>query len=311
MASHALPAPRKTRLADQSPIEQATLPIYRLLGAMAVVALALAALLGFAWDRHDLPVMLAVLATLIGTAWALRWRGLEALAALIEGCSLVLAASMATACLSVLFATSALPYQDALLIRIDSWLLPGFSWRDMFQALHRQDMLVALMSRIYASLLWQPFLLVALLTLTGRERDSWRFVRGWIIALAISVALFPLVPAVSPYPFYHIPHSDIPAMSVEIGWHQAEVLEPIRQGITRLLSPATMTGIISYPSFHAAGSVLLFWGFRRVPVLGVPFMIADVAMALTAPLIGSHYFIDVVAGVAVAVVAIRLAARGQ
>ena len=65
-----------------------------------------------------------------------------------------------------------------------------------------------------------------------------------------------------------------------------------------------MAGLITFPSFHAAGAVLLAWGFRSVPLLGIPFVALNIAMLATIPVIGSHYFVDVIGGIAVAALAI-------
>lgn len=93
-------------------------------------------------------------------------------------------------------------------------------------------------------------------------------------------------------------------MTVHAGWSAVEVLSRIRDGSLHELGPASVTGLVSFPSFHTAGAVLLFWGFRRVPVVGPAFMALDVGVILTAPLIGSHYFSDIVGGLGIALLAI-------
>ena len=68
-----------------------------------------------------------------------------------------------------------------------------------------------------------------------------------------------------------------------------------------------MSGMVSVPSFHTAGAILLAWAFRRVPLLGLGFIALDIGIILTAPMIGSHYFIDIFSGLATGVIAIALA----
>lgn len=289
------------------PFDLRSVPSYRLLGTMLLLIAALVMAFGFAVDRDDLPVMISAQAFLLAVAALLRMRGISRPAVAIEAMVLVLAATMATACLSVLFATTSLPFRDAILDRVDSFLFPPFDWRRMFVLLHDRPRLVAAMCSIYQTLLWQPFVLMALLAMTGREARCWQFVHAWFLALIGCLVIFPFVTATGAYVHFGLSPHDIPALSVDTGWRQPEVLERIRTGAIHSLSPQEMTGIIAFPSFHAAAATLLFWGFRRVPIVGGAFMALNVAMAATAPLVGAHYFVDILAGVAIALVAIRIA----
>jgi membrane-associated phospholipid phosphatase len=124
------------------------------------------------------------------------------------------------------------------------------------------------------------------------------------LALVVCVAIFGLMPAVGAYSFHNLSPRDIPAMELRIGWDQAGVLDSIRNGNLRTLSPANLTGIIAFPSFHAAGATLMAWAVRRLPVVGLLSLIWNGAIIATTPLIGSHYFCDVIAGIVVAAVAI-------
>ncbi|RHW19326.1 hypothetical protein D1610_04270 [Sphingomonas gilva] len=286
------------------PFDPASLAAYRMLSIKAALCVLLGAALGFGYDGRDLNTVLVTLALAVGFAWLLRRIGHSRIATAIEGSALLLAASMATATLSALFATSAFPFRDDLLARADLLLFPGFSWLQMFELLHRQDRLVGAMAWTYGSLLWQPFVLVALLAAFGRERAAWRYVCAWYVALATCVVIFPFAPALGPYIANHIPPTAIPAMDVGLAWRHAEILEPLRDGTLRIVSPGMMTGMIAFPSFHAAGSILLAWGFREVPVIGRAFVVLNLAMFATTPLIGSHYFVDLLGGIAVAALAV-------
>ncbi|WBH16139.1 phosphatase PAP2 family protein [Sphingomonas radiodurans] len=275
-------------------------PSYTLLFVMVSLIAALVPALGFSVAGADLQVMVLVLAGLAALALTLRKRGFGRLASAIEAAVLLMAASMATACLSVLFATIALPYRDAELARLDAVIWPVFTWRQMFEVLHTNDHLVRLMSSIYQTLLWQPFLLVTLLAGFGFERECWRFVHGWFLTLATCLIVFPFVTAASPYVLYGISHSNIPALGVDTGWLPVRLLNDIRSGALTTLSPQNMTGLISVPSFHAAGATLLFWSFRHLRLIGPAFMALNVAMVATTPLVGAHYFIDIFVGIGVA-----------
>lgn len=224
---------------------------------MVLHVAALAGVFGFEIDRHDLPAMGVLLIFCIAAGMALRARRFARAATAVEGMALILASTIGACCLSILLAVPALPYRDALFDRIDGFLSPGFSWIDMFDALRPHGTLVAAMSTIYSSLLWQPFALIATLAATGREDGAWRFVHAWFFTLLACVTVFALMPALGAYAFHHLTPADIPAMRLRVGWTQEAVLEEVRSGRLRSLTPSRMTGIIAFPSFHAASGTLL------------------------------------------------------
>ncbi|MCW4461663.1 phosphatase PAP2 family protein [Sphingomonas sp. BT-65] len=279
-------------------------PAYRLLGLQTMLVVLLLAALGFTYRGEDINLMIAVLAAMAGIAALLRWRDSPRLAAAIEGCAILVAASMAVACLSLLLATLGYPYRDTALQAADELLLPFLSWPDLARSLAGQAELTAAMCRVYSTLLWQPFALVATLAALGKVELLWRFLHAWALALIACVAIFALVPAETAYVHYGFVPADLPYLTVNAGWWPAEILEKVRTGQLRELGAAQISGLITFPSFHTAAAVLLAWGFRRVPFAGPFFVLLNVAMIATVPLIGSHYFVDVLGGIAVALLAI-------
>lgn len=280
---------------------------WRLLGVMTLVIIAEKHLLAFGHAIDDFRISTLTLATVVVFAMLLRGVGLKRLGAALEGGVLVLAGCMAVGCLTTLFATTSFPYRDDQLAYLDSLIVPSMRWIDMTLALRHSDRLVAAMGWIYSSLNWQPFLLVIILAALGHLATLWEFVHGWLIALVICAIIFPFVPALGPYVHNHLAASDIPALTVHQGWHPTEVLDAIRQGSIKTLDPAKMSGMVSVPSFHTAGAILLAWAFRQVPKIGAAFVALDAGIILSAPMIGSHYFVDIAAGIITGCAAIALA----
>ena len=68
-------------------------------------------------------------------------------------------------------------------------------------------------------------------------------------------------------------------------------------------------GIVTFPSFHAASAVLFGWALWAVRWLRPLALLINGAMLAATPLNGGHYFIDLIAGVAIAVLAIVAARR--
>lgn len=295
----------------QPPLDPRASAAYRLLAIQAALIALLLAAQGFVYRGQDINPVIAVLAAMAGLAALLRWRDSPRLAAGIEGCAILIAASMAVASLSLLVATLGFPYRDTLLHAADELLFPFLSWPDLARRLAGQAELTAMMCLIYSTLLWQPFLLVAILAALGRVALIWRFLHAWTLALIACVAIFALVPAETAYVHYGFLPGDLPHLTVNAGWWPAEILEKVRSGQLRELGAAQISGLITFPSFHTAAAVLLAWGFRRVPVVGPLFVLLNIAMIFTVPLIGSHYFVDVLGGIAVALLAIAGSRPGR
>jgi hypothetical protein len=148
------------------------------------------------------------------------------------------------------------------------------------------------LAAVYHSISAQPFILLAALFLLGEERRAWTFVTAWVAAVIVVLMIFPMAPATGTPPFF------IDFLGT---------FEGARDGSLRTLDSRSLTGIITFPSFHAAAAVLLGWGFYHVPVARFVFVPLNIAMFASALLAGGHYLIDLPAGAAVAVVTILLA----
>lgn len=287
-------------------VDPRSVPVFRLLCILAAAIPIFVLLAGFGYDGEGINLVAGTLVWAIGLGFLLRRRGFARVATAIEGWALLLFSLMAVAILSVLFSTLKMPLADPFLVAADRVIMPFLSWPDMAFGLAAKPHLTRMMCAIYLSLSWQPFALIAALALANREAVIWRFVNAWALTLAIVVIVFSMMPSVTPYVYYGISREQVSALTVDAGWHPADILLKIRNGEIRQIALATITGLITCPSFHAAGAVLLMWGFRSVPIVGWAFVALNLLLILTVPFVGSHYFIDVVAGIATAVFAIRV-----
>jgi membrane-associated phospholipid phosphatase len=187
-----------------------------------------------------------------------------------------------------------MPLQDANLARLDGLLgisVPGIvSWSS-------RHWVGDLVNRTYTLL--SPLLIVSVLlpALTGKVHNAQQFVLANLIAFAIGLPLFALVPAVGPW----------------YGYHFAATLHQIdcQSAILLFRAPghqvSHLDAIICFPSFHAIWAIFCaaaLWGFRllRIPVTLLVGMI--IVSTVTT---GWHYFSDVVGGVAVAGLSLAIA----
>lgn len=193
-------------------------------------------------------------------------------------------------------ASLGVPFADATLSSWDHAL--GFDWVAFAKAtvwLH-DPFAVA-----YKSFVWQPALAAFALFMTKQAERGWQMVLAAAIALAIATFVFALFPAVGASEFYHFA-----VRTPAAPFHP--VLMALKDGSMRVLDQNTFAGMISFPSYHAAAAAILTWGcwttYLRWPMLAL-----NALMCISAITMGSHYFVDILGGLAVAAASIAIAAR--
>ena len=217
--------------------------------------------------------------------------------------------AFATPWASDVLAVNGLPYADDALAAMDARLFGGFDWPTMIEVVRPHTKALLLLSHAYVSLNWQPLFLLALLCCAGETVFAWRFLTAWAIALGFCLLVFPFCPAVGGYSHFHIGPEAVPGVRVMSAWEYPVLLGKLRDGSLHVLDLSSLGGIIAMPSFHAASSVLLAWGYRRLRWLYWPFLALNAAMLVSAVPIGGHYLVDVLAGALAAGLSIIIANR--
>ena len=189
-----------------------------------------------------------------------------------------------------------MPLQDTLFGGVDQSLgiyVPSIEvWAD-------HHWLGALLNRSYPWLL--PFLAAAAFVpaLMGKMKHAREFLVANLVAFAIGLPLFALLPAVGPWYCYHLAPNPAQAAC----WAQFLALRVPGPYIFQ----EQAAGVVCFPSFHVIWAILCasaLWGFRsiRIPVALLSLMI--IASTLTT---GWHYFSDVLGGVVIAALSMAIA----
>ena len=146
-----------------------------------------------------------------------------------------------------------------------------------------------------------PFLVIAALApgLLGKVKQARWFLIGNLAAFAIGMPMFALLPAVGPWVFNHM----VP--NIAQAHCQAQLLALRSAG--PVSDTAEFAALVCFPSFHVIWAVLCcvaLWGWRwlRIPAALLSCMI--IFSTLTT---GWHYFVDVLAGLAIAAIALAYA----
>jgi len=197
-------------------------------------------------------------------------------------------------------------YVDSTLAAADSYIAPWYDWPGVARGLPWHSNLQWGLGELYVSLNWQPVLLFAAVAIGMIDTGALdRIVAAWGLSLSMTIASFHWLPAEGAYLYYGIRRADLPGMRLDLPWRYPEALARLR-GNHPSIDSSTMIGIVTVPSFHACAAVLLAWAFAHNRLMRWPMVMLNAGMAVSAVTMGGHYLIDIVTGVAVALVSIAI-----
>lgn len=192
-------------------------------------------------------------------------------------------------------------YADPILQRIDEAL--GFDWLAWYRLAAASPALQFAGTVAYRSIYVTPALLLWNFARAGQYDRAWRFMAGFWLAAVITLILFSLMPAVGP--FSYLWHEPIRYMPESELW-QSGLIPALRAHSVHVVDLGQLRGIVSAPSFHTAAVVLYIVAGWHMAALRWPIVALNGAMLLSTPVEGTHYLIDMILGVGVALTALAL-----
>ena len=203
-------------------------------------------------------------------------------------------------------AAANLPMMDANLLYLDQMF--GLDWRAYFSFIYERPRLINAVVLGYSTISLPVFGIPLVLGATRHYRRLQEFTSAFGLALIVTTIISVFVPAIGTYDQLGIkpePSIFTPGSYLD----QLRDLPLLRDGSLREIDMKALAGIITFPSFHAAAAVLFLWALWGVWWMRPLALIANSAMLLATPMGGGHYFVDVFAGVAVAVISIAAVLR--
>lgn len=187
----------------------------------------------------------------------------------------------------------------------------GLDWLGFVRMVDQHGWLVSALRLAYASLIPQIIVLVLVLGFTNRLEKLRAVMLGAILCGTICVLASPFFPAVSNYVHLGLTAADFRHVDPWAGYIHLADFNGLRDGTMTVLDLAKMQGIITFPSYHAGLSAVTLWGFWTSGVrwLKMTGPIVALGTIVATPIDGGHYFVDVVAGIAIAIVSIMVACR--
>lgn len=214
--------------------------------------------------------------------------------------------SLLGALASYTVASHSIGFEDEVLARADAAL--RFDWPAAYRIVADRPWLSGIAGLAYRSIFLTPLVVVATLAWSGRTAEATQFIALFALALAIALLCFHFWPARSALAHFIGTDADyLPATGIE---HVA-VIEGLRSGAVTAVDPGKIVGLITFPSFHAVSAVLFTWAGWPVRGLRAPLLVVNGTMLLATPVEGTHYLIDVIAGIglAFAVIAFAIVSR--
>ena len=257
---------------------------------LAGIGLADATLLNHAGGR----ALLAALALIYSVA-----RPRPRLADLAHTALQLLMLVMAAAVLSYAATAAAQPLIDDNLAAADRVL--GFDWLAWFFLVQAHPLLHAVLRLAYMSVLPQLAAAVVYLALSGQPARNSELVWTVGLSLAIIIPISGLLPAASAWVYYDVTNL--------ISAVHLPDFTALRAGTMQRIDLGHLEGLITFPSFHTTLAILLPYALRRDRAVFAAALALNGVMLLAVPSEGGHYLGDVLAGAAVAWLAIIAAAR--
>lgn len=211
------------------------------------------------------------------------------------------------AILSYMLAARSGPLWDSSLFAADRAL--GLDWRSYLAFVDSQPWLAELLSRSYRSLIPQLIVLIVALSFLGKLHAMRVVICASILTGMVTIILSGFFPAVGNFVFLGLGPADYPNLEPAAAFVHMHDFEALRAGSLRTLTLPDMQGIVTFPSYHAALAAIYCWGFYHARLLRWPGMIVSALTILATPIDGGHYFIDVIAGLALAAAGIWIARR--
>jgi membrane-associated phospholipid phosphatase len=275
--------------AHRRAIEPHALPTYCLC-LVGITVIAASVMLGpFHCDPVFIGNVVQSSLAVVAFAWAARWIGFARAADLVEQLLLLFTSGIIGAFCAVICASTAAPLADPVLRRADM-LLFGIDRTRLIADLALSAGAMRLWTLAYDSFAVTPLLAMMLLLWRGERWRAWAVLTALTSCAAIMIVFLLMTPAFGMPPFPYAFEA---------------VLAGVRNGEQRTLDTSVITGIVTFPSMHAADAVILATAFSWLGRWAVPLVMLTIAMFFSALIVGGHYAVDLLAGGCVGLVCIQ------
>ncbi len=209
--------------------------------------------------------------------------------------------------LSYVAASAALPLWDETFASWDRDL--GLDWMGWLATMNNHPMLHEVFAEAYSSFLPQAAIVILALALTGHLLHLRLYILSFILTALVTIGISALLPAQGIWGYFELSPGNYPNITPVTQELHLKIFHGLRSGSFRELVAQGAEGIITFPSLHTAGGWLFIFAMWPVRYLRWVFLLLNVTMIVATPVDGGHYFSDVIAGTATAVLCWMATAR--
>jgi hypothetical protein len=286
-----------------SPIPLVALLLTFALGAVALIA-SIATKFVFASLPNIIPLLLvAAIVMDVVSRFAPRSRTVEALRTIAYGLLYLVTTILCGIVAAYAMQRFAFPLQDEFLARAD--LALGLNWADFVAWVDKHVSIQRLFHFAYDTISIQIALPLVVFAFSQRLDDVRVYLLAFVIAFMVTIFVSALMPAAGPIVFV-----DRASFAI-LKFTGATPLDHLVR--LRAAGPLIFTdpagGIATFPSFHTTVAVLTPLTLRRYHRSFIVLLVLDAAMLGGTLTEGAHYYVDILAGAAMAFCAHALAKR--
>ena len=254
---------------------------------------------GYTFDIRSLGLCLSMTALMASVGYVYtKLRTDERLGVAATETAFLLIFSALACVLSYLVTGLGLPLIDNALAATDKSL--GFNWLNYVAFADSHPWIGMLTTAVYRSTLYQIALTVVVLPLFGHADRAREMTLTVMMSALLCIVISGVLPAAGALAYFHpgaglfLQHHPV----VDLSYKQ--VFFDMRSGALRHLSLIDVHGLIAFPSYHVALSVILMVAFRGVKLWFWPIAVLNLLVILATPIEGGHHLSDALGGAALA-----------
>jgi hypothetical protein len=200
---------------------------------------------------------------------------------------------------------------DAVLDRMDSWLLLGRTVSEVaHMAMQRlPNQVFRLFDLAYMAMMPQVGSGLVITALKFGRKRAFQYVGAVVTAYYLALLCFYLWPTLSPL-YKCVTHFNVLPQELDAYSAQKNLLVYLRSlGNHEPIDAIRTAYYIAFPCMHIAQPVILLWFLRRWKRLFVSLLVYDLFLMVSIVLLEFHYVMDLVGGVAVALLTVLMLDR--
>ncbi|MDE1991712.1 MAG: phosphatase PAP2 family protein [Rhizobiaceae bacterium] len=226
------------------------------------------------------------------------WRKIPSLRSVVEAIGFGMLMTGPIIVMAYVAAMANQPLQDQRLIAMDQNL--GIDWHALIAFIDAHAMLAQTLWIAYRTFGMQLILLPVVLGVSGQSARAYQMMAAYGLICIFANIISIWYPALGTYTALSIDIHQFKNIDGSLGVDFPAQLLAVRNDPNFVLDRGHVSGIISFPSVHAAVAILCAWAAWPMKLFRWPVLILNVLMLSSAVPEGAHYVVDLISGIGVA-----------